>query len=277
MSRRRDARAVLIAAALAFLGAAPVPTQADVDAVVLEAAIRQREGEVGAGRVAFERVEVETDLDAAGRPEKTRRRRYAVVMDGRGVVRRDLLEVDGRPATGEERQESLREDEKRRKAAGKGGEKSDEEELMSGRVPLLDLHHRLDFRYLGEELLEGRPTWVVGFRPKPGLESRTIRDRVLNSFAGRTWIDVADVQLKKIDGRLMAPVKVLGGALLRLEGIRLVYEAREAAPGSWVPCREEIGIRATAGMVLPFRREMRFEFSNWRSAREAAPSRTASR
>lgn len=277
MNRRRASRAGLLAAALASLGTAHAPTQADVDAIVLEAAVRQREGEVGAGRVAFERIEVETDLDAAGRPERTRRRRYTVLMDGRGLVRRELLAVDGRAATGEEREESAREDEKRRRAAAKGGERSDEEELMSGRVPLLDLHHRLDFRLLGEERLEGRPTWVVEFRPKAGLAARTIRDRVLNSFAGTTWIDVADVQLRKIDGRLTAPVKVLGGALLRLEEIRLVYEAREVASGAWAPCREEIGIRATAGMFLPFRREMRFEFSNWRSARDGAPVRTAAR
>lgn len=277
MRRRRAARAGLLAAALASLGAAPVPSPADVDAIVFEAAVRQREGEVGAGRVAFERVEVETDLDAAGRPEKTRRRRYAVVMDGRGVVRRDLLEVDGRPATEDERKESFREDEKRRASAAKGGERSDEEELMSGRVPLLDLHHRLDFRLLGEELLDGRPTWVVEFRPKPGLPAKTIRDRVLNSFAGKTWVDVAEVQVRKIEGRLTEPVKVLGGALLNLQGVRLLYETREVGPGAWAPCREEIGIRATAGMVLPFRREMRFEFSSWRSARETAPTRTAAR
>ena len=275
MIRDLAARAGLVLGGFALLGAAPAPSPADVDAIVFEAAVRQREGEVGAGRVAFERIEVETDLDAAGRPEKTRRRRYAVVMDGRGVVRRDLLEVDGRPATEDERKDSLREDEKRRASAGKGGERSDEEELMSGRVPLLDLHHRLDFRLLGEELLEGRPTWVVEFRPKPGLPAKTIRDRVLNSFSGRTWIDVAEVQVRKIEGRLTEPVKVLGGALLNLQGVRLLYETREVGPGAWAPCREEIGIRATAGMFLPFRREMRFEFSSWRSA--PAPPLRASR
>ena len=49
--------------------------------------------------------------------------------------------------------------------------------------------------------------------------------------------------------------------------MRLVYESREVLPGTWAPCREEIGITATAGMFLGFRREIRFEFSNYRSAR----------
>ena len=258
-----------------LLGAPPARAW-DVNALVLEAAARQREGEVSAGRVALERIEVETEIDADGRPKKPERRHYSVVMDRRGVVARELLDVDGRPATEEEKEKSLREDEKRRRAALEAnGERSDEEELMSGRVPLLDLLPRLQFRLVGEELLDGRPTHVVDFWPKPGLVSKTIRDRVLNNFAGRTWIDVAEVQVRKIDGRLTTPVKVLGGALLDLKGVTLVYESREVRPGSWAPCREEIGITATAGMFLRFRREIRFEFSNYRSASAPPPLRAA--
>ncbi len=274
--RRTPARtALLVAAAALFVGSAPARAW-DVDALVLEAAARQREGEIAAGRISLDRVEVETELDATGRWKGAERRRYVVVMDRRGVAERELLEVGGRPATEEERSESRREDEKRRKASLEaGGARSDEEELMSGRVPLLDLHHRLDFRLVGEELLDGRPTFVVEFRPKPGLVSKTIRDRVLNAFAGRCWIDVAEIQVRKIDGRLTAPVKLLGGALLDLKGIRLLYESREVLPGTWAPCREEIGITATAGMFLRFRRELRFEFSGYRPVRPTAPLRAA--
>lgn len=272
MGRGRGVRALLLGAALgALLGAAPA-RGIDVDALVLEAAARQREGEVAAGTVTLQRVEVETELDARGGVKKLVRRRYAVVMDGRGLVGRELLEVDGREATEAERERSRRDDGRRRRAATEaGGPRSDEEELVSGRVPLLDLVHRLDFRIVGEELLDGRPTWVVAFRPKPGLVSRTIRDRVLNSFAGTTWIDVAEHQLRKIDGRLTTPVKVLGGALLDLREVRLVYETREVLPGLWAPCREEIGITATAGMLLGVRREIRYEFGGYRTGRAEAP------
>jgi hypothetical protein len=258
-----------------LLGAAPARAW-DVNLLVLEAAARQREGEVAAGRIRLERIEVETELNGAGRPKTPERRRYAVVMDRRGVVERELLEVDGRAATEDERAKSRREDEKRRQASLEaGGARSDEEELMSGRVPLLDLYHRLEFRRVGEELLDGRPAHVVAFRPKPGLVSKTIRDRVLNNFAGTAWIDVAEHQLRKIDGQLTTPVKVLGGALLDLKGVRLLYETREVLPGTWAPCREEIGITATAGMFLPFRREIRFEFSKYQGVRPDVPLRAA--
>ena len=171
-----------------------------------------------------------------------------------------VLEVDGRVATSAEREDSRRQDEKRRRAAREpGSPRSDEEEL-------LDLYHRLDFRLLGEERIDGRPTFVVAFRPKPGLVAKTIRDRVLNAFAGTAWIDVAEIQVRKIDGQLTQPVRVLGGALLEVRGVRLLYETREVLPGLWAPCREEISITATAAMVLPYRRELRFEFGRYRPA-----------
>jgi hypothetical protein len=265
-------RAAVVGAACALLLGATPARAWDVNALVLEAAARQREGELSAGRITLERVEVETDLDGEGRRKRPERRRYTVVMDRRGVVSRDLLDVDDREATEEEKARSRKEDEKRRLASLEAnGARSDEEELMSGRVPLLDLLHRLQFRLVGEELLDGRPTHVVTFSPKPGLVSKTIRDRVLNNFEGTTWIDVAEQQLRKIDGHLTVPVKVLGGALLDLRGVRLVYESREVLPGTWAPCREEIGITAIAGMLIGFRREIRFEFSNYRSARPEVP------
>jgi len=260
----------------ALLLGAPPARAWDANTIALEAAARQREGEIAAGKIAFERIEVETELDADGRRKKPGRKRYSVVMDRRGVVARELLEVDGRPPTDEQREASRREDEKRRRAALEpNGERSDEEELMSGRVPLLDLLPRLQFRLVGEELVDGRPTWILEFEPRPGLVSKTIRDRVLNSFAGRTWVDVADVQVRKIDGHLTTPVKVLGGALLDLKEVGLVYESREVMPGAWAPCREEIGITAVAGMFLRYRREIRFESSNYRSAGAAPPLRAA--
>ena len=272
MKRLRTGRAAVLGTACALLLETAPARAWDVNALVLEAAARQREGEVSVGRIAFDRIEVETELDGEGRRKKPERRRYTVVMDKRGVVSRELLEVDDRYATEDEKAKSGREDEKRRRASLEAnGARSDEEELMSGRVPLLDLLHRLQFQLVGEELLDGRPTHVVTFGPKPGLVSKTIRDRVLNAFAGTTWIDVAEHQVRKIDGHLTTPVKVLGGALLDLRGVRLLYETREVLPGTWAPCREEIGITATAGMFLGYRREIRFEFSNYRNAQPDVP------
>ena len=57
----RSGRLLAPFAAGAILLAGSLPARAwDVDALVLEAAARQREGEVAAGRITLDRVEVES-------------------------------------------------------------------------------------------------------------------------------------------------------------------------------------------------------------------------
>jgi hypothetical protein len=218
----------------------------NVDQLVRRAAERQRDHEARSS-FAFEAVEVNADLDASGRPGPAERRLYSCVRRGRSL-QRELSSVDGRAPTERER----------RKARSETGD------TKTGRLDLMDMLGRFDFRFLREELLEGRPTWVVEFSPKPRLEPRSAKDRVLAEFAGLAWIDTAQTQVLRIEGRLTREVRFAGGLALRLSRIAIVYEARPAAPGVFVPCREELRVEATAALVFPYRHELRLEFTNYR-------------
>jgi hypothetical protein len=218
----------------------------NVDQLVRRAAERQRESEARSA-LAFKVLEVNADLDASGRPGPAERRVYACLRRGRSL-QRELSSVDGRVPTERER----------RKARSETGD------TKTGRLDLMDMLGRFDFRYLREELLEGRPSWVVEFSPKPGLEPRSAKDRVLSEFAGLAWIDTAETQVLRIEGRLTREVKFAGGLALRLSRVEIVYEARQQVPGVWVPCREELHVEATAALVFPYRHELRLEFANYR-------------
>jgi hypothetical protein len=239
----------------------------DVNEIVRLAAVRQRESEQRTAGISHDRIEVQTDFDSKQQLEESVRRLYVFAGQSDGVLRRELLEVDGRAATDEEKGAARKEDERRRRTPG-----DDEGELMSGRLPLHDLLHRLDFRFVREEILDGRPSYLVEFRPKPGLISRTTRDRVLNNIAGLTWIDVAQVQVRKIEGHLTQSVKLLGGAVLDLRRVRIVYEGREVFPDVWAPCREEIQIAAKVAFLIGVNKEIRFEFSNFRGPDSRSPA-----
>lgn len=256
---RRNASALAL-----FLLAARPATALDVNDLVRTAAERQRDGERRSGGVAYHRLEVEVDVDGKGRREKVARRVFAVAPDGSGGIRRDLVEVDGRLPTDVERKTARKEEEKRRARTSRDGKGGDQDELMSGRPPLLDLLTRLDFELLGQEVIDGRPNHVVTFGPKPGLTSRTVRDRILNNFAGRAWIDAGEQQVTRIEGHLTRPAKVLGGIALDLRDVRIVYEERPALPEIWAPCREEILVVGKAGLVINVRKEIRIEFWGYR-------------
>jgi hypothetical protein len=239
----------------------------DVDAIVRYAAERQQASERHRTPLAFDHVDVLTELDASGRPKSVERHVYVSYSEGSGIEARDLREVDGRPPTDRERRAIREEDEKRRRARAEKGSRDEGEDadLRSGRLPLADLLGRFAFRFVREEACDGRPAYLVSFGPRPGHVSRTIRDRVLNEFGGLCWIDQAELQIIRIEGRLTKNVKVAGGLALDLKSVSLVYEGSPVAPGLWVPCVEELRVEARAALVIPYRREVRFEFSNYRA------------
>lgn len=251
------------ALALCLLAARPA-TALDVNELVRRAADRQKESEARSGGVAYQRLEVETDVDGKGRREKVIRRVFAVVPDGSGGTRRDLVEVNGRPPTAAETKDARKDEEKRRARAARGGKGGDQDELMSGRPPLHDLLTRLDFEVVGQEVIDGRPNHVVSFGPRTGLVSRTVRDQILNNFAGRAWIDAGEQQVTKIEGHLTRPAKVWGGIALDLRAVEIVYEERPILPGTWAPCREEMRVVGKAAIVIDVHKEIRLEFWGYR-------------
>ena len=249
--------------ALSLLGATPAAA-VDAGLVVRLAAENQRAAEQRGIPLAFRQIEVKTEIRGAGRPAPAERFTYLSFSDGRGVTRRELVEVDGRLPTDREIEKARDEDGKRRE---------DADDLLSGRLPLSDLLTRYDFRFLREETHDGRPAYLVEFGPREGLAARTLRDRVLNGFAGRAWIDAAELQAIRIEGRLTRPVKVAGGLALDLRNVGFVYEGRPVLPGVWAPCLEEIRVDGKAALVLGFTREIRYEFSGYRGTETVAQAR----
>lgn len=265
-------------AALLGLLLAPAPAPAvDAGLVVRLAAANQRAAEERGTPMAFRQVEVHTELLGDGRRGPAERFTFLSFSDGRGVTRRQLLEVDGRPPTDREVARTQRQDEKRREKAARNGSEDGTDDLLSGRLPLSDLLTRFDFRFVCEEPFAGRPAYLVEFGPKEGLQARTLKDRVLNGFAGRAWIDAAELQPIRIEGRLTRPVQVAGGLALSLRDVRFLYEGHPVLPGVWAPCLEEIRVDARAAVFLGFSREVRYEFSGYRGVSPVAEARPRAR
>jgi len=67
-------------------------------------------------------------------------------------------------------------------------------------------------------------------------------DRVLGALAGRAWVDVSDLQVRRVEARLLKPVKVAGGIVLSVKEAEVAYQALPVAPGVWFPA--EVTLRA---------------------------------
>ncbi|HMM35900.1 MAG TPA: hypothetical protein PKA62_14345, partial [Thermoanaerobaculia bacterium] len=72
----------------------------------------QRRADLAVAASTFEQVEVKTDFGRDGRPKAIHRRRFRYTAGDGSAVRRELLEVDGRPPTEAELVEVAEEDAK---------------------------------------------------------------------------------------------------------------------------------------------------------------------
>lgn len=97
-----------------------------------------------------------------------------------------------------------------------------------------DLVKRFDFQLTGRELLDGRPTFVVAFQPRPGrLPERNLKDKFINKAAGRVWIDAGDHALVKANLWLTERVNVIGGLVGAVWKFTFNFERQRLDEGLW--------------------------------------------
>jgi hypothetical protein len=233
----------------------------------------QRRADLAVTASTFDQVEVRTDYGSDGRPKKTQRRRFEYFSgDEPGRPTRELVEVDGRPATAAEKRADAEEDakERRRRAereaeavAARHAAGGTEEDPLIGARRLSDLIDRFSYGTVEETFFAGRPAYALQFAPRPGLKAATLGDRALNSLAGRVVVDASDLQVVSVEARLVTPVKVGMGVAVNVKSARISYRAQQVAAGAWLPCVVELRVTGRTAVVFRLDSAFRFEFSGY--------------
>jgi hypothetical protein len=65
----------------------------------------------------------------------------------------------------------------------------DPDDPLVGTRRLSELIGRFDVTIVGEEIAEGRPAYVVVFRPSGRIPAKSIGERALDALAGRVLVD----------------------------------------------------------------------------------------
>lgn len=223
----------------------------DVDPVELIRRVvkSQRRVETAFEGATFDQREVQITWGAKGRPEKVESRLFYVFAGENGAESsRELVEVDGRPATEDEKRKAAEKDEKGRRrrveekaeAAAKAPPRvaGDEDDPLVGSRRLSELIGRYTIRLVGEEVIEGRPAYVLDFSPSPTAPSaKSLGDRALNALEGRAVIDASTFQVRSVEARLTRPLKVAGGFAANVKEADVSYTGQPAggASGSRAP------------------------------------------
>jgi hypothetical protein len=161
-----------------------------------------------------------------------------------GAQFRQILERDGRPLPlAEDRKQNQALEQLKRETPNQRTERlrKEEEENMSllGEVP-----RAFDFQWVGEEVLNGRPVWILQAAPHPGYRARGKFGKMFSKVSGRLWVDKQDFAWIKVDAEVIQPFS-MGLFLARvLPGSRIAVEQTRVAQGIWMP--ENIEVRAAA-------------------------------
>lgn len=267
--------ALVLASGLAE-GGTPAAAAPEIDAreLVRRVVRSQRRMEAAFSGATFDQREVRTEWGASGLTKDVSSRLFYVLSgEGEAEGSRELVEVDGRAATDDEKRKAFEEDEKGRKRrlserAAAEARRTDHasgelDDPFVGRRRLSELIERFAIRVAGQEVVDGRPVWVVDFEPDPSAPpAKSLGDRALNSLAGRVLIDAVDFQVRSVVARLTKPFKVVGGLAANVKEAEVAYTGQPLAGNLWFPCIIELRLIGKTALFFRLDTSYRFEFAN---------------
>jgi hypothetical protein len=161
-----------------------------------------------------------------------------------GVPFDRLIEHNGQPPSpDEERKQNTKIDKLKRESPQQRAARlrKDEEEDMS---LVRELPKAFDFQLVGEDVIKGRPAYVLQATPHPGYRPQGKYGRMFSKVEGKLWIDKEDMGWVKADGQVIQPFS-MGLFLARMmRGSRITMEQTRVDNGIWMP--EHIEVRAAA-------------------------------
>jgi hypothetical protein len=113
---------------------------------------------------------------------------------------------------------------------------------------LRDVLEAFDFQLIGEEVVDGRPAYVLQATPHPGYHPHGKFGKMFNKVDGKLWVDKQDFGWIKVDGQVTQSFS-MGLFVARVQrGSHIVLEQTCVGDAVWVPKRLEV--RASARILL---------------------------
>jgi hypothetical protein len=184
--------------------------------------------------------------------DRTKEVAVSEVIPLNGTPYERLLRKDGHPLTPEEQRKedrryehALRQREKETSSEREARIRKYEDE----RAFVKDVPMAYNFKMLGEEVVDGRPVWVVTMTPRPEFTASTPHGAMLGHIEGKLWIDKEDIQWAKAEAHVVDTIGI-GWILARIEpGTRFTVEQTRVEDGLWMPRRVTIAGAAQVMMV----------------------------
>jgi hypothetical protein len=229
----------------------------------------------------------ERRIDGNGDVKKSKSETYEVYPSAdpgkmyRRLVARDDVPIPAAELAEEDRkQEAKTEASEQRRTqeddATKARRKAKEDEQRRQEQEVVDEVFRMDDIVVeGRESLNGRPTVVVSFTPKPDYKPVTASSRMIQKLAGRAWIDEQDRQLVRIEAKLIDSLGVGPARLARLQkGAVSYFYRRKVNDEIWLPAEARFTGSAKVLLVFSAKVDALFQYSDYKKFSVSTDSQT---
>lgn len=193
-----------------------------------------------------------------------------------GVPFDQLVERDGKPPSAVEQRKQKDELEKlkREKPEQRADRLRKQEEENTSIVQ--EVPKAFDFQLVGEEVVKGRPAYVLQATPHPGYRAQGKYGGMYSKVAGKLWVDKQDLGWIKVDAQVIHPFS-MGLFLVRLlRGAQIKMEQTRLDGGVWMPTRVEVRAEAKIFFVKSLVIDRVMIFSEYSVPQAGVPTAKAS-
>jgi hypothetical protein len=187
----------------------------------------------------------------------------------------NLVEHNGAPPTPSEARKQMEKllkrqtESKAERAARLASEKAD-------RAFVTEVVDAFNFKLVGEEVINGRPAYMLDVTPRPEYAPRSKRARMFSKVAGKLWVDKQDFGWPKADGRVIEPF-FMGFLVARVQkGSQIEFTQTRVAEGLWLPSRVRIAAHAKILFIKSYDMDAIITYSDYQKAEPAALASSAS-
>jgi hypothetical protein len=234
--------------------ATPDMSQDQIRDLIREAAEKDMQNEKKQRDYTYIQREEEHKLDGKDQVKSSESKTYEIMVLYEEPVRK-LIARDDKPLS---ENDTRKEDEKVQKIIERRKNESDNDrqkrlekqnkEQEDGRQFVKEIADAYNFRFVGEENIEGRKASVIDADPRPGYEPRMKDAKFLPKFHFRVWLDETEKQWVKLDIQCIDTVSV-GLFLLRLhKGSSIQLEQVRVNDEVWLP--RDVMLKLDARLAL---------------------------
>jgi len=164
-----------------------------------------------------------------------------------GIRFEQLMEHNGQIPSAEDQKKSDQDLEKlKHETPGEQAERLRKD--LENRSFLHVLLEAFDFRLVGEEIVDSRPTYVLEATPHPGYHPSGKYGKLLARVQGKLWVDKQDFGWVKVDGEVTQSFS-MGLFVARVQrGSHILLDQLSLGDAVWVPKRLEV--RASARILF---------------------------